>query len=597
MAASRAFLDVENSFGGRVWRDRLTLDAQGRAETMTRLWGHSDILARVLAGRDVLPEDSIAYLAPTIRALMPDPDTLQDMAPLVDRLTAAVKAGERVAIFGDYDVDGACASALVGGFLRGCGTPFEIYIPDRITEGYGPNVDAIRTLAGGGARLLVTVDCGTVSHEPIAEARRLGIDTLVIDHHQAPARLPEARALVNPNRQDDLSGLGHLCAAGVAFMVLVALNRRLRRDGFWSVARPEPDLMRQLDLVALATVADVVPLAGLNRAFVARGLAIMRQRERPGLRALFDVARASGPPTSYQLGFMIGPRINAGGRIGDAALGARLLLETDPIEADRVAAELDRLNRERQTIERAAVEEALGEAWAAAADERYAAVVTARDGWHPGVVGLIASRLKDRFKKPAFAIAFSGETGVGSGRSIPGVDLGGAVRAAVDAGVLLKGGGHAMAAGVTVERARLGDFRAFLEERLAEPVARARLDQSLLVDAAITAGGAQAEMVEAIERAGPFGSGNPSPVFAFPAHRLVDVAEVGTGHLRVRARAGDGSILSAMAFGAVAEPLGKALVAHRGEAAHIAGSLEIDRWGGGERVRLRIVDAARPPRP
>jgi single-stranded-DNA-specific exonuclease len=594
-APGRAFLNVEESFLGRPWRDRLTVEAQGRAEAMTRLYGHPDILARVLAGRGVAPEEAETFLAPTIRALMPDPDILRDMDALVDRLSVAIKARDRVAIFGDYDVDGACASALVGGFLGVCGVPYEIYIPDRIFEGYGPNSEAIRGLAAKGATLLVTVDCGTASHEPIAEARRLGLDTLVIDHHQAPETLPEAVAIVNPNRQDDLSGLGQLCATGVAFMVLVALNRRLRRDGFWTLSRPEPDLMQQLDLVALATVADVVPLTGLNRAFVSRGLEVMRRRERQGLRALFDASRASGPPTSYQLGFMIGPRINAGGRIGDAALGARLLLEQDPTEADRVAVELDRLNGERQVIERAAVEEALGEAWASLGEgDQGAIVVTARDGWHPGVVGLVASRLKDRFRRPAFAIAFMGENGTGSGRSILGVDLGKAVRAAVDAGILVKGGGHAMAAGITIPRAKLGDFRAFLEERLQETVAAARLDQTLSIDAALTAGGARPDLIEMVEKAGPFGSGNPEPVFAFPAHRLIEVAEVGTGHLRLRAKSGDGSIISGIAFRVANEALGKALLACRGEAVHLAGHLAIDRWGNGERVQLRLVDAARP---
>ncbi len=591
----RLFLDVAASFQGRAWRDRLTLEGQGRAEAMTRLYGHSDLLARVLAGRGVAPEQAESWLAPTIRALMPDPDTLTAMPALVDRLARAIEQKEKIAIFGDYDVDGACASALIAEFLGLCGVPHEIYIPDRIFEGYGPNSEAIRGLAERGARLLVTVDCGTASHEPFLEARRLGLDTLVIDHHQAPEILPEAIAIVNPNRQDDLSGLGQLCAAGVAFMVLVALNRHLRKVGFWTASRPEPDLMASLDIVALATVADVVPLTGLNRALVARGLAIMRQRGRPGLRALFDAARASGPPTAYHLGFLIGPRINAGGRIGDASLGARLLLEPDPIEAERVAGELDRLNGERQAIEKAAVEEALGEAWAALGQsDQGACVVTAREGWHPGVVGLVAARLKERFNRPAFAIAFNGKTGVGSGRSIIGVDLGRTVRAAVDAGILVKGGGHAMAAGVTIAKENLGAFRAFLEERLQDAVSRARLDQALLIDAALTAGGARKEVVESIEVAGPFGSANPEPVFAFPNHRLIDVAEVGTGHLRFRARAGDGATISGIAFRAIGEPLGKGLLDNRGEPVHLAGYLTIDRWGNGERIQLRLIDAAKP---
>ena len=597
-APHRLFLDVQASVTGRPWRDRLDLEAQGRAQAMTQLQGHPDLLARVLAGRGVTPEASAAFLDPTLRALLPDPDVLQDMPAAVARLARAVETGETVAIFGDYDVDGACSSALLAGWLQALGVPFILHIPDRIFEGYGPNVAAIVALAEQGATVLVTVDCGTTSDEPLAEAQRRGMDVIVLDHHQAPEHLPRVTALVNPNRQDDLSGLGQLCATGVVFMVLVALNRQLRREGFWSVARPEPDLMGQLDLVALATVADVVPLTGLNRAFVARGLAVMRARGRPGLRALFDCAGANGPPSCYHLGYLIGPRINAGGRIGDAALGAKLLLMQDDTEAGRIAAELDRLNRERQAIEAVAVEEAHAEALAALGiEEQGAVVVTAQEGWHPGVVGLVASRLKERFKRPAFAIALTGKTGTGSGRSIAGVDLGRAVRAAVEAGILVKGGGHAMAAGITIERERLGDFRAFLEERLTNPVESARADEALLIDAALTAAGARPEMIEEIERAGPFGSGNPEPVFAFPAHRIVDVAEVGTGHLRVRARAGDGSTLNAIAFRQAHEPLGRALFAARGETMHLAGSLAIDRWGGGERVQLRLLDAARPRQP
>jgi single-stranded-DNA-specific exonuclease len=353
--------------------------------------------------------------------------------------------------------------------------------------------------------------------------------------------------------------------------------------------------MALIDLVALATVADVVPLKGLNRAFVLRGLDVMRHRGRPGLRALFDVARTNGPPRSQALGFMIGPRINAGGRIGDAALGARLLLETDDIEADRIAAELDRLNKERQAIEAEAVAEAEAEAQAALGSREDAAViVTAMEGWHPGVVGLIASRLKERFNRPAFAIALNGGVGTGSGRSIPGADLGRAVRAAVEVGVLVKGGGHAMAAGLTVDPGRLGDLRAFLEVRLAEAVARARKDQALKIDAAITAGGARPELIADVERAGPFGSGNPEPIFAFPEHRVADVSVVGGAHVRVRLESRDGSRLDAMAFRCAEAPLGQALLAARGERLHVAGSLSIDRWGGGEKASLKVVDAAKP---
>jgi single-stranded-DNA-specific exonuclease len=590
---NRLFLGVQTSALGRPWHDRLDLEAQGRAQALAQVHGHSDLLARILAGRGIGADDVALHLDPTIRALMPDPATLRDMQPAVSRLADAIERNETVAIFGDYDVDGACSSALLGGFLEACGTRYIIHIPDRIFEGYGPNVEAIRALAEAGAGLLVTVDCGTVSFGPLEEARGLGLGTIVIDHHQAPEVLPAADAIVNPNRQDDLSGLGHLCAAGVVFMVLVALARELRQRGFWKDGRKAPDLLESLDLVALATVADVVPLTGLNRAFVSKGLAVMRGRGRVGLRALIDAAKVDGPPKPQTLGFMIGPRINAGGRIGDAALGARLLLIQDEAEAGRIAGELDRLNRERQVIERATVEEAEAEALASLGlAEEGAAVVVAGEGWHPGVVGLVASRLKDRYRRPAFAIAFLGETGTGSGRSIPGVDLGKVVRLAVDRGLLVKGGGHAMAAGLTITRERVDDFRSFLEEQVGAAVALARQDESLLIDAAMTAASARPDLVTSIERAGPFGAGNPEPVFVFPAHQLVDVVRVGTNHIKVRALAGDGTKIDAIAFRAADSPLGEALLAARGTSVHLAGHLSLDHWGGNERVQLRLIDMA-----
>ncbi len=591
----RLFLGVEQSVLGRAWRDRLDLEAQGHAQAISQQLGHPDLLARVLAGRGVQAQDCAAFLDPTIRALMPDPDVLVGMETLVARLVEAIQRGDTVAIFGDYDVDGACSSALLATFLQACGCPFIIHIPDRLFEGYGPNVDAIRGLAAAGARLLVTVDCGTTSFEPIAEAQKLGLDTLVIDHHQAPEVLPPAHAIVNPNRLDDLSGLGHLCAAGVVYMVIVALNRALRQRGFWTPERPAPDLLAELDLVALATIADVVALKGLNRAFVAKGLAVMRARGRPGLRALFDVARADGPPRPYHLGFLIGPRINAGGRIGDAALGAKLLMMRDETEAARIATELDRLNSERQAIEVTTLAEAEAEAiFALGLEEQGACVVTAGEGWHPGIVGLVAARLKEKFRRPAFAIAMNGKLGTGSARSIPGVDLGRIVRAAVDDGLLVKGGGHAMAAGLTIDRDRLVDFRAYLEERLGEIVARARASDSLSVDAAVTAGGATPDLIRMLEQAGPYGQGNPEPVFVLPAHRLTRATPVGKGHIKVRAVAGDGAGIEAIAFRAAESPLGQALQKNVGSAVHLAGTLSLDRWGGSERVQMRIVDLAIP---
>ncbi|SFK72898.1 single-stranded-DNA-specific exonuclease RecJ [Methylocapsa palsarum] len=594
-----AFLGVERSVTGRPWRDRLDEAGQSRALAISQLLGAGDLVSRVLAGRGITPDQAEEHLDPTLRRLMPDPFVLIDMEAAAGRIADAVQRGDKIAIFGDYDVDGAASSALLADYFFAVGAPYVIHIPDRIFEGYGPNVEAIQNLAQSGARLLITVDCGTMSHGPLAEADKLGLDPIVLDHHSAPETLPDA-LVVNPNRQDDLSGLGQLCAAGVVFMTLVAVNRILRARNFFGAARIAPDLLAGLDLVALATIADVAPLTGLNRAFVTKGLSLMRTRGRPGLTALFDVAQADGPPSSYHLGFLVGPRINAGGRVGDAALGARLLSLKDPLESRRVAEELDRLNRERQDLERGALEEAEANALATLGlKDQGAAVVVSGEEWHPGVVGLVAARLKEKYRRPAFAISFfgAGEFGTGSGRSIPGVDLGRAVRAAVEAGILVKGGGHAMAAGLTIGRRRVDDFRAFLEDRLARRVEDLRAGESLLIDAALTAGAASPALMAALDRAGPFGAGNAEPVFVFPAHRLLAVADVGNGHVRLRAQSGDGARIDGIAFRAGGEPLGRALHAGRGTMTHLAGTLSLDSYGGRERVRLRLLDLAPAARP
>jgi single-stranded-DNA-specific exonuclease len=593
--ARRLFLGVERSVCGRAWRDRL--DERGSARALAIAQRHDDVpelLARILAGRGVEVDEVATFLDPTVRALMPDPDTLSGMPAAAARLADAVGRGETVAIFGDYDVDGATSAATLGRYLRHCGLQPVIHIPDRLFEGYGPNTEAIRALAARGATLLVTVDCGTMSHAPLADAAKLGLDVIVIDHHQADEQLPPALAVVNPNRLDDLSKLGQLAAVGLVFMTVVALNRELRRRGFWTAERGEPDLLGALDFVALGTVADVVPLKGLNRAFVAKGLLAMRRRDNPGLTALMDVARLGGPPEPWHLGFLLGPRINAGGRIGRATLGVDLLMQDDPTECARLAAELDRLNRERQAIEVATVAQAEAEAMAAlGAEEKGAVVVTAAEGWHPGVVGLVAARLKERFGRPAFAIALEpGGIGTGSGRSITGVDLGRAVRDAVGAGLLLKGGGHAMAAGVTLRKDALSAFRAFLEDKLASAVEAARREDALLIDGAITAAGANNEMVATIARAGPFGAGNAEPVIALPAHTLVYAEEVGQAHVRARLRAGDGAVIDAIAFRAAGQRLGIALGQSRGRSVHAAGTLSLDRWNGAERVQFRLIDVA-----
>ncbi len=593
---NRSVLGVTRSVNGRTWRERLDPVTSAKALAIEQRHGLDGNLARLIAGRGVEIDDALRYLDPTVRDLMPDPDTLTDMKVAVGRLAEGVTSGEAISLFGDYDVDGATSSALMQRYLRLCGIDAPIYIPDRQTEGYGPNPNAIGELAARGTRLLVTLDCGSTSFDALQTAADLGLETIVIDHHQCGAVLPVALAVVNPNRQDDLSGLGSLAAVGVTFMVIVALNRELKRRG-WFNGRVEPDLMGMLDLVALGTVADVVPLVGLNRAFVVKGLLVIRRRTNPGIAALCTIARLSGPATPYHLGFMIGPRINAGGRIGDAALGARLLSTDDPLEAERIATELDSLNKQRQIVEAQMLEEADAQVAVAAGPLRDPGplIFASSPDWHPGIVGLIAARLKERWKRPAFAISFDrGEMGTGSGRSIAGVDLGQAVGAALEAGLVTKGGGHAMAAGLTVAAGQLDALRAFLSERLSQSVASASAEAVLAVDGLLTAGGATADFVDRVERAGPFGSGNPDPVFVFPAHRIQFADEVGQGHVRLTIASADGSSMKAIAFRAANEPLGKLIFAARGRNLHLAGSLSLDHWQGEPRVQLRLVDAAEP---
>ena len=594
--APPAFLGVTQSVTGKLWRDRLDARGAARALAIAQRYQLPEMLSRVLAGRDVAIEDVPDFLDPTIRKLMPDPFTVTQMEIAAKRIADAALRGEKVAIFGDYDVDGATSAALLAWHLRHCGLDPLIHIPDRLFEGYGPNTEAVRALAAKGATLLIAVDCGTTSVEPLAEAKRLGLSVVVIDHHQCGVELPEVDALVNPNRPDDLSGLGYLAAVGLTLVTLVAVNRELRARGFWTGEMPEPDLLGMLHHVALGTVADVAPLIGLNRAFVAKGLIAMRRRDHVGHTALMDVSRLSGPPEAWHLGFMLGPRINAGGRIGRADLGVRLLLEADVSEAARIAAELDRLNSERRLIEQAAEAQAEAEAFASLGlEDKGSVIVTASEGWHPGVVGLVASRLKEKFGRPAFAIALEpGGIGTGSGRSISGVDLGKAVRQAVADGLLLKGGGHAMAAGVTLRKERLAEFRAYMESMLAHDVAQSRHANELFIDGAVTARGATPEFVATLNRAGPFGSGNSEPVVALPSHQLIFADEVGQAHLRLRFKSGDGAILNGIAFRAVGQKLGQALAQHREQVLHVAGSLAVDRYQGSERVQLRVLDVAVP---
>ena len=591
--APRHFLDVEKSVSGRPWVDRLDAAAQRVALAISQRTSLSEIQARIVAARGVGVDDAERFLNPTIRSEMPDPSTLADMDVAAERIARAITDSERVALFGDYDVDGACSCALVTRYLRHFGLNPLVYIPDRIFEGYGPSVAAMDRLIDAGASLILTLDCGTVSDEPIAHARARGADVVVIDHHLSDHELPKATAIVNPNRPDDISGLGYLCATGVAFMVLVAVNRALRLRGDKGL----PDLMGLVDLAGLATVCDVVPLKGLNRAFVQRGLEAARRGENKGIAALALAGRLHGPMNAYHMGFIIGPRINAGGRIGNAALGAELLALDDEHEALVIAARLSELNDERQRIEIAAVEEAIAAADAEIGQgEGPPVLVLASANWHPGVVGLVAARLRERFDRPVFAIALAPDgTGTGSGRSMPGVDLGAAVIAAVEAGLIAKGGGHAMAAGVTIRPGQMAGVRAQGTEALAAAITASRATSAVSIDAAMTARGATPDFVRDIERAGPFGAGNPQPIFAFPAHRarFAEIAGQG-GHVRFTLTADDGARLKAIAFRASDTPAGQLLLSSPDTPLHLAGTLSLDTWQGREEVQFRLTDVAVP---
>lgn len=591
-----AFLGVEHSARGFQWRERLARADVNRATMICQRHGLPDLLGRILAARGIAVDDVPVTLDPTIKALMPDPSTLNDMDKAAVRLADAIERGEAVAVFGDYDVDGACSSALMRRFFLMHGRDARIYIPDRIFEGYGPNVTAIDTLVDEGARLIVTVDCGVTSFDALGHAVKRGADVVILDHHQADERLPAVSAVVNPNRQDDISGLGHLCAAGVTFMTLVATARELRRRGAYARGLTAPDLLSLLDLVALATVADVVPLQTLNRAFVVKGLDVMRQRQNVGLKALLDAASLNQPPTPYHLGFVLGPRINAGGRIGDAALGARLLSIDDDMEAARIAALLDKLNRDRKAIETAMLEAATAEAdRLIERDPDLPMVLVGSPEWHKGVVGLVASRLVERFRRPACVIAWE-ETGQGTGslRSIAGVDIGSAVRAMTAEGLLVKGGGHAMAAGLTVAADKLEAVGARLSDLLRDTARAARATTGFEIDGAMTPAGVSEDFIALLEKAGPYGQGNPQPRFAFPAHRVRFAKVMGEVHLRCTLEAGDGSKLDAIAFRAVGQPVGDLLQHANGMPLHIAGTLRRDTWGGRNRIELQIDDVAEP---
>ena len=581
---------MDRSVTGRRWMLRQSDERAGLA--LSQRLDIPEIVGRVMAARGISLEGAEQFLDPTLRNALPDPASLIGMDVAAERLVTAIRDGESLAIFGDYDVDGATSSALLARFLSAVGVPARVYIPDRITEGYGPTTPAMLRLRAEGIKLLITVDCGTTAFEPLEAAGDAGLDVIVVDHHVAEPALPRAISVVNPNRLDDTSGQGALAAVGVTFLYAIATNRLLRESGWYTEqGLKEPDLLALLDLVALGTVCDVVPLVGVNRAFVSQGLKVMARRRNPGLVALADVARVDSKLSEYHAGFLLGPRVNAGGRVGDAPLGAQLLMTQDETEATEIARRLDGYNTERKEIEARVQEEAMEQV--ESSDLSAALILAAGEDWHPGVIGIVAGRLKERFIRPAFVIGLDGDTGKGSGRSIEGVDLGSIVIAARQAGLLLNGGGHKMAAGLTVARDKLEDLRAFMNERVAQDVASNAVVPTLRIDGAMALSGVKPEFVAALEKLAPFGSGNAEPRFAFTSVRVAKADVVGANHVRCFLTDSSGGRLKAIAFRSVGEPLGDALLDKTGLGLQLAGKLRPDNWQGRNDVQFIIDDAAR----
>ncbi len=589
VSSEAADVIVAKSVTGRRWIMRGADDRAGLA--LSQRLDLPEVVGRVMAARGIDLDAAEAFLDPTLRDALPDPASLVGMEEAAARLVRAITDGESIGIFGDYDVDGATSSALLARFLSALGVPARVYIPDRMKEGYGPTTPAMLRLRAEGISLVVTVDCGTTAFDPLEAAGEAGLDVIVVDHHVAEPALPRAVSVINPNRLDDTSGLGTLAAVGVSFLFAIAVNRMLRDTGWYTANdRKEPDLLGLLDLVALGTVCDVVPLVGLNRAFVTQGLKIMAKRQNPGLVALADVARVDSRLTEYHAGFLLGPRVNAGGRVGEAPMGSRLLMTQDPTEAAELAGRLDEWNTERREIEAQVLDVAMAQAEEFGSDA--ALIIASGDGWHAGVIGIVAGRLKERFNRPAFVIGFEGDTGKGSGRSVEGVDLGSAVIAARQAGLLENGGGHKMAAGLTVARDKVPELQRFLDERVANDLARNAVIPTLRIDGSVAVKGVQPEFVESLQRLAPFGAGNSEPRFMLPSVRVAKADVVGAGHVRCFLSGPDGGRLKAIAFRAAGEPLGDALLHTDGLALQLAGKLRPDNWQGRNDVQMIIDDAA-----
>jgi single-stranded-DNA-specific exonuclease len=580
-------LGVERSAAGRRWYSREGDIRTGLA--LAQRYGLPEIVGRIMAARGVQLDDAATWLDPTLRDLLPDPSHLKDMDRAAERIAATIQAGETIAIFGDYDVDGATSTALLQRFFEAAGGRVMTYIPDRMKEGYGPNAPALLSLKQRGAALAITVDCGITAFEALKEAAEGGLDVIIVDHHVAEPRLPRAFAVVNPNRLDDDSPHGQMAAVGVAFLLVVAVNRILREAG-WYTGRAAPDLRQWLDLVALGTVCDVVPLTGVNRALVAQGMKVMAQRGNQGIVALADISRMNEAPEAWHAGFLLGPRVNAGGRVGEAGLGTALLTAPDYATALPLAQRLDAYNTERKDIEAACLEQAIAQV--EDADMHDGLVYAVSEGWHPGVIGIVAGRLKERFNRPACVVAMADDVGKGSGRSVVGVDLGTAVIAARQEGLLISGGGHAMAAGFTVAADRQDAFREFLAGRIVAQTGDGGPVAELGLDGILQPRGATVELAGVLQKLAPFGAGNREPRFAISAARIAKADVVGSDHVRCILTGEDGGRLKAIAFRCADRPLGQLLLQSAGLPVHIAGQIRVDRWQGRESVQMIIDDAA-----
>ena len=588
-------LDVETSVTGRAWKQR---PAEYRiTQAIAQQYDLPEIVARVVAGRGIDLDQAAEFLTPTLRQALPDPSHFKDMDKACARVVTAIEAGQKIAVFGDYDVDGATSSAVLKRFFTAIGQDLIVYIPDRITEGYGPNTKALLDLRDQGVDLVITVDCGIVSFDPLAAARKAGLDVIVMDHHQAEPRLPDAVAVVNPNRLDEPEGYGQMAAVGVSFIFAIGINRLLRQKGWYDAQNiPQPDLMRLLDLVALGTICDVVPLTGVNRALVTQGLKVMAGRSNAGIRALGDVAGIKETPGTYHAGFLIGPRVNAGGRVGRAPVGALILSTDDDHEAQQLAQELHTYNAERQAIEQMVLEQAMAQVAGriGAGGEAPPVIVATGQGWHSGVIGIVAGRLKEFYQRPTIVIGIDDQgMGKGSGRSIYGVDLGAAITAARQAEILTAGGGHAMAAGLSVPEARIGDLEAFLLTRMMGDVDTALQTLSLKLDGSLSVSGVTTRLIDQLAQVGPYGQGNAQPRFALPRVTVQYAGVVGKDHVKCTLKGDDGAQIKAMAFRAADQPLGQLILSSRGQKIHVAGTLRKNSWNDRVSAEIFIDDAAK----